>query len=340
MNKLDRKTRIQILHLLCEGQSIRAVTRLTGCSKNTVAKLLVSVGHACAAYQDKALRNLPCKHVQMDEIWSFIYAKNANVQKAKSAPDTAGDVWTWTAICADTKLLVSWFLGERDANAAAAFVGDLRDRLASRVQLTSDGHKPYLEAVEDAFGDKVDYAMLVKIYGSDPQAEIRYSPAKCIGAEKKPKIGSPDNKHISTSYVERNNLTMRMHMRRFTRLTNAFSKKVENHAAAIALHTMYYNFVRIHQTLKITPAMAAGVTDKLWEVSDIVTVLERWELANYKPEYNFVVRQYMIGKGHSVSVLWRGGEVDTIFGFEKEDDALQWIKEKSQAWLIEQKRAL
>jgi hypothetical protein len=235
-------------------------------------------------------------------------------------------------------LLVSWFLGDRDANAAAAFVGDLRDRLASRVQLTSDGHKPYLEAVEDAFGEHVDYAMLIKHYGSPPQAETRYSPAVCTGAEKKPKIGDPDSKHISTSYVERSNLTMRMHMRRFTRLTNAFSKKVENHAAAIALHTMYYNFVRIHQTLKVTPAMAAGVTKKLWEVSDIVEVLEQWELANFKPEYNFVVRQYRIGKGYSVSVLWRGGEVDTIFGFEREDDALTWIKEKSQGWLLEQRK--
>jgi IS1 family transposase len=337
MNKLDRKTRAQILHLLCEGQSIRAVTRLTGSSKNTVAKLLVEAGHACAAYQDKALRNLPCKRVQMDEIWSFVYAKNDNVKKAKNAPPEAGDVWTWTAICADTKLLVSWYLGARDTDAAMTFVGDLESRLANRIQLTSDGHRPYLTAVEAAFADQVDYAMLVKIYGADPQAETRYSPAKCIGAEKKPQIGKPDRDHISTSYVERQNLTMRMHMRRFTRLTNAFSKKLENHAAAIALHTMYYNFVRIHQTLRVTPAMAAGVSKTLWNVSDIVAMLEQWELANYKPEYNFVVRQYAIGKGHSVSVLWRGGEVDTIFGFEKEADALQWIKEKSQAWLIERR---
>jgi IS1 family transposase len=338
MNKLDRKTRAKILHLLCEGQSIRAITRLTGCSKNTVAKLLVEAGHACAAYQDKTLRNLPCKHVQMDEIWSFVYAKNDNVKHAKAAPATAGDVWTWTAICADTKLIVSWLLGARDTGAAVAFVGDLRDRLANRVQLTSDGHRPYLTAVDAAFGDDVDYAMLVKIYGADPQAEVRYSPAKCLGAEKKPKIGNPDPKHISTSYAERSNLTMRMHMRRFTRLTNAFSKKVENHAAAIALHTMYYNFVRIHQTLKVTPAMAAGVTAKLWEMDDLVAMLEQWELANYKPEHNFVVRKYDIGKGYSVSVLWRGGEIDTIYGFEREHDALEWIKSKSQAWLSEQKR--
>jgi IS1 transposase len=179
--------------------------------------------------------------------------------------------------------------------------------------------------------------MLVKHYGTPPQSETRYSPAICTGAEKRPKIGNPDAKHISTSYVERSNLTMRMHMRRFTRLTNAFSKRVENHAAAIALHTMYYNFVRIHQTLKVTPAMAAGVTDKLWEMNDLVAMLEQWELANQQPEYNFVVRKYDIGKGYSVSVLWRGGEVDTIFGFEAEYDALAWIREKSAKWLLDKK---
>jgi IS1 family transposase len=337
MNKLDRKTRAQILHLLCEGQSIRAITRLTGCSKNTVAKLLVEAGHACAAYQDKHLRNLTCQRVQMDEIWSFVYAKAANVKGAKAAPETAGDVWTWTAICADTKLIVSWLLADRTLDSALTFTHDLEGRLANRVQLTSDGHAPYLQAVDSAFSDQVDYAQLIKLYGADPQAEVRYSPAKCIGAKKKPVTGNPDNKHISTSYVERQNLTMRMHMRRFTRLTNAFSKKVENHAAAIALHTMYYNFVRIHQTLKVTPAMAAGVSDKLWEVSDIVEMLEQWELANFKPEYQFVVRQYMIGKGHSVSVMWRGGEVDTIFGFKTASEALDWIKQKSQSWLVDQK---
>jgi IS1 family transposase len=340
MNKLDRKTRAQILHLLCEGQSIRAVTRLTGASKNTVAKLLVSAGHACAAYQDKTLRNLSCKRVQVDEIWSFVYAKASNVEKAKAAPERAGDVWTWTAICADTKLLVSWLLADRSTNAAVEFVTDLRGRLANRVQLTSDGHKPYLEAVDEAFGEDVDYAMLVKHYGTPPQSETRYSPAICTGAEKRPKIGNPDAKHISTSYVERSNLTMRMHMRRFTRLTNAFSKKVENHAAAIALHTMYYNFIRIHQTLKVTPAMAAGVTDKLWEMDDLVGMLEQWEWANRQPEYNFVVRKYDIGKGYSVSVLWRGGEIDTIYGFETESDGLEWIREKSAVWLREQGKRL
>ncbi len=328
-----RKTRAQILHLLCEGQSIRAVTRLTGASKNTVAKLFVTAGHACAAYQDKALRNLPCKRVQMDEIWSFVYAKAGKVDKAKAAPEKAGDVWTWTAICADTKLLISWLLADRSTNAAVEFVTDLRGRLANRVQLTSDGHRPYLAAVDRAFGDDVDYGMLIKIYGSDPQAETRYSPGKYLGAKREVITGEPDHKHISTSYAERSNLAMRMHMHRFTRLTNAFSKKVENHAAAIALHTFYYNFIRIHQTLKVTPAMAAGVTDKLWEMDDLVEVLEQWELANQRPEYNLVVRKYDIGKGYSVSVLWRGGEIDTIYGFETEHDALEWIKEKSQSWL-------
>jgi IS1 family transposase len=338
MNKLDRKLRAQILHLLCEGQSIRAVTRLIGCSKNTVAKLLVEAGHACAAYQDKTLRNLTCKRVQMDEIWSFVYAKASNVKKAIAAPETAGDVWTWTAIDADTKLIVSWLLADRTLDSAMTFTHDLESRIANRIQLTSDGHAPYLQAVDTAFSGEVDYAMLIKHYGSPPQAETRYSPAVCIGAEKKPVSGNPDKKHISTSYVERHNLTMRMHMRRFTRLTNAFSKKVENHAAAIALHTMYYNFVRIHQTLKVTPAMAAGVSDKLWEMDDLVAMLEQWELSNFKPEYQFVVRQYMIGKGHSVSVMWRGGEVDTIYGFESEDGALQWIKEKSQGWLTDNRK--
>jgi IS1 family transposase len=337
MNKLDRKTRAQILHLLCEGQSIRAVTRLIGCSKNTVAKLLIEAGHACAAYQDKALRNLPCKRVQMDEIWSFVYAKAANVEKAKAAPASAGDIWTWTAICADTKLIVSWLLGSRDMDAALAFTHDLESRLANRVQLTSDGHRPYLQAVDAAFGGDVDYAMLIKHYGSPPQAETRYSPAVCIGAEKKPVSGNPDSEHISTSYVERSNLTMRMHMRRFTRLTNAFSKKVENHAAAIALHTFYYNFVRIHQTLKVTPAMAAGVSEKLWEMAAVVELIEQWEAANASSAVQFVVRKWGIGGGYYVQVIQRGHEIDNITGFDKEYEAVEWIKSKSPAWLLAHK---
>src|ERR1700688_2517541 len=268
MNKLDAKARAQILHLLCEGSSIRAITRLTGASKNTVTKLVVDAGHACAAYQDRVLRNLTSKRIQVDEIWNFIYAKNDNVRDAKAAPKSAGDVWTWTAIDADSKLLLSWLVGRRDTNSALRFMDDVKSRLANRVQLTSDGHRPYLQAVDAVFGEDVDYAMLHKIYGAEPGGEKRYSPAKCIGANKRRVTGNPDEKHISTSYAERANLTMRMHMRRFTRLTNAFSKKVENYAYAVALHFMYYNFVRVHQTLQITRAMAAGVTARLCESGD------------------------------------------------------------------------
>ena len=277
MNKLDRDTRAKILTLLCEGMSIRAITRVLGVGKNTVARLIIDAGVACAAYQDRVLRNLPCERVQVDEIWSFVYAKNANVSNAKAAPMTAGDVWTWTAICADTKLIASFYIGDRGYGCASAFIGDLKERLANRVQLTSDGHKSYLHAVEEHFGADVDYAMLVKIYGSEPHGEKRYSPAVCVGAEKKVIMGSPDPQHISTSFAERANLTMRMHMRRFTRLTNAFSKKLENHVCAISLHTMFYNFVRVHQTLKMTPAMAAGVTKRLWEMTDVVDLIDAWE---------------------------------------------------------------
>jgi IS1 family transposase len=278
MNKLDTKARAQILHLLCEGQSIRAVTRVTGASKNTVTKLLVDAGKACMAYHDANVRNVKAKRIQVDEIWSFTYAKEKNVATAKAAPADAGDTWTWTAIEADTKLIVSYFVGGRDGECAMWFMDDLASRLANRVQLTSDGHKAYLEAVEGAFGCDVDYAMLVKIYGSAPEsAKGRYSPAECTGARKEKIEGKPDPAHVSTSYVERNNLTMRMHMRRFTRLTNAFSKKVENHAYAVALHMMYYNFVRTHSKLRMTPAMAAGVADRLWEVTDIVALVEAEE---------------------------------------------------------------
>ncbi|WP_170149634.1 IS1 family transposase [Rhodoplanes roseus] len=277
MNKLDREQRARILHLLCEGSSIRAVTRLTGASKNTVTKLLVDAGTACAAYQDRVLRNLPCKRVQVDEIWSFIYAKQANVATAKAAGPDSGDVWTWTALCADTKLMVSFFIGDRTGTSARIFLDDLKERLAGRIQLTSDGHRAYVEAVDEVFGRDVDYGILQKIYGTTIESERRYSPAKCIGAEKELVKGCPDPAHVSTSYVERSNLTIRMHTRRFTRLTNAFSKKIENHACAVALHCMYYNFVRIHKTLKVTPAMAANVTNRLWEIGDVVDVLEAWE---------------------------------------------------------------
>ena len=282
MNRLDRSARAKILHLLCEGSSIRAVTRLTGASKNTVTKLLVDAGRASAAYQDRVLRNLPCKRVQVDEIWSFVYAKAGHVASAKAAPIDSGDVWTWTAICADTKLLASFYVADRGFRSASEFMKDLKSRLANRVQLTSDGHRAYLQAVERHFGDEVDYAMLVKRYGKDqsPSPERKYSPAICLGAEKKPVTGNPDPKHVSTSFAERANLTMRMNMRRFTRLTNGFSKKIENHACAIALHAMFYNFVRVHQTLKTKPAMAAGVTSRLWEMEDLVEMIEAFESRN------------------------------------------------------------
>ena len=278
MNKLDPADRARILHLLCEGSSIRAITRLTGASKITVSKLLCDAGKACAAYHDEHVRNLNSKRIQLDEIWAFIYAKQKNVADAKAAPDGAGDVWTWTAIDADTKLIASYFVGGRDGECAMWFVDDLRSRLANRVQITSDGHKAYLEAVEGAFGGDVDYAQLIKLYGtSSDNAKGRYSPADCTGIKKHRIEGKPDMAHVSTSYVERSNLTMRMHMRRFTRLTNGFSKKVENHAYAVALHMMYYNFVRVHQKLRVSPAMAAGVSERLWEVSDIVALIEAEE---------------------------------------------------------------
>lgn len=275
MNQLNLKARSQILHMLCEGSSIRAISRVSGVSKNTVTKLLVDAGRVCAEYQDKVFRNLTCKRIQVDEIWAFVYAKKKNVEKAKAAPEGAGDVWTWTAIDADTKLVLSWLVGGRDGEYAAAFMEDVSARLSHRVQLTSDGLKAYLTAVDDAFGPFIDYAQVIKLYGDAPEGvKGRYSPAKCVSIQKKHVSGKPDYKHISTSYVERQNLTMRMHMRRFTRLTNGFSKKVENHAHAIALHFMYYNFVKIHTTLQVTPAMEAGVTKKLWGMKDIVALLE------------------------------------------------------------------
>ena len=278
MKILDHKARSQILHLLCEGNSIRSVTRLTGASKNTVIKLMIDAGKACAAYHDANVKDLKAKRIQVDEIWSFTYAKQKNVAGAKSAPDGAGDTWTWTAIDADGKMIVSYFIGGRDGECAMWFIDDLRTRLASRVQLTSDGHKAYLQAVEGAFGGDIDYAILHKVYGNSPDsAKGKYSPAECIGTQKHRIEGDPDLKHVSTSYVERSNLTMRMHMRRFTRLANGFSKKVENHAYAVALHMMYYSFVKLHSKLRTSPAMAAGVSSKLWEIGDIVALVESVE---------------------------------------------------------------
>jgi IS1 family transposase len=259
------------------------------------------------------------------------------LRPSRSAPVEAGDVWTWTAIDADSKLLVSWYLGARDTDAAMHFLTDLRSRLANRIQLTSDGHRPYLQAVDSVFGNDVDYAMLNKIYGADPQGKKRYSPAKCIGAEKRKITGNPDAKHISTSYAERANLTMRMHMRRFTRLTNAFSKKMENHAATIALHSMFYNFVRTHQTLKVTPAMAAGVTDRLWEISDVVQVLEDFENQR-KAEPSFEIERERIGQGYFVRATLTNGATDTIYGFATEADADKWIRNESVVWLYERRK--
>lgn len=272
MKKLDNKKRARILHMLVEGNSLRATARMADVSRNTVDKLLRDVGAACLDYQDEHLRNLPCKRVQCDEIWSFVYAREKNVPKAKNAPETAGDVWTWTAIDADTNLVPCWHVGERDIPAAKAFISDLAGRLANRVQLSTDGHKPYLSAVEDSFGDDIDYACIVKLYGNvkaDGGTRQAPSGSVCIGTRKTVVSGDPEYNKITTSHVERQNLTMRMSMRRFARLTNAHSKKVENHMYALALHYMFYNFGRIHSSLKVTPAMAARVSDHIWSLEEI-----------------------------------------------------------------------
>lgn len=274
MNKLDATKRAQVISALVEGNSIRSTVRMTGVAKNTVAKLLVEIGSACSEYMNRVFVNLPCKRVQCDEIWSFVGCKEKNVTTEKFERDGyCGDVWTWIAIDADTKLVPCWLVGDRGAATARHFVDDLAGRLANRVQLSTDGYKVYLNAIENAFGSEIDYAMLVKVFGNSPEGEKRYSPAAVLGTKREIITGSPDPLHISTSYVERQNLTMRMSMRRFTRLTNAFSKKIENHVAAIALHYMHYNFCRIHQTLRVSPAMAAGVSARLWSITDLVALL-------------------------------------------------------------------
>jgi IS1 family transposase len=286
MNQLDIKTRAQIIGLLVEGNSMRSITRLVGCSINTVTKLLIDVGTACNQYQHETLRNLNCKRIQCDEIWAFVGSKEKNVPDERKGEYGYGDVYTWTGIDADTKLMVSYMVGKRDAECGALFMNDLASRLSHRVQLTTDGHKPYLEAVENAFGGDIDYARLVKMYGGDfKEGQVRYSPSEFVSSEKKVVAGDPDVKHISTSYVERQNLTMRMSMRRFTRLTNAFSKKVENLEHAVALHFMYYNFGRIHKTLRVTPAMEAGISDHVWsleEIAGLVTEAVAKKRGNYK----------------------------------------------------------
>ncbi len=274
MNRLPIQDQVKILGMLIEGLSLRATSRLADVSINTVTKLLVDAGSASADYQDRTLRNLECKRIQCDEIWAFVYAKEKNVPADKKGKFGYGDVWTWTALDAETKLVPSFMVGNRDAQAANLFIDDLKSRLASRVQLTTDGLKVYLEAVEGAFGADVDYSQLVKIYGPS-QEETRYSPAECIGCERKRIVGNPDPDHVSTSYVERQNLTMRMGIRRFTRLTNAFSKKVENHAYQVALHFMHYNFARVHTTLRVTPAMEAGVTDHVWTIEEMLSKIGR-----------------------------------------------------------------
>lgn len=275
MNRLDSQTRARIVACLIEGCSIRATVRMTGVSKNTVVKLLADLGTACATYHDEHVRKLRVRRLQCDEIWSFIGCKRKNASPEQKA-EGWGDTWTWVGIDADTKLVVSYLVGGRDAGWALDFMEDCASRIKGRVQVTTDAHRAYLEAVEGAFGMDVDYAMLQKIYGAPSDEEQRrYSPARCIGCELKVISGDPDPKHVSTSYVERQNLTMRMQMRRFTRLTNGFSKKVDNHRHAVALHYMHYNFCRVHQTLRVTPAMEAGIADHIWTVGDLVALLPK-----------------------------------------------------------------
>ncbi|MGA2761717.1 MAG: IS1 family transposase [Candidatus Cybelea sp.] len=271
MNTLANDERIRVVSALVEGNSIRPTSRMTGASRNTVTKLLVDLGTACMAYHDKHVRNVRVRRLQCDEIWAYVGAKAKNVSAEKKEIGW-GDVWTWVGIDADTKLVVSYLVGGRGADWAMDFMKDAASRIQGRVQITTDGHKAYLSAVEEAFGADVDYAQLHKIYGASLENEARYSPATCIGCEMKEVTGNPDPKHVSTSYVERQNLTMRMHIRRFTRLTNAFSKKIDNHAYAVALHFMYCNYVRIHQTLRVTPAMEAGLSDHAWTIEELVAM--------------------------------------------------------------------
>lgn len=282
MNKLSPEMRAAVLSCLVDGVSIRATSRITGVAKGTILRLLESAGAACAEYQNQVLWNLPCRRIQADEIWSFIFGRDRNIRPEvrDHSPSLVGSAWTWTAICSETKLMVSWYVGSRDVYSATEFVRDIAPRLAGRIQLTTDGLKLYVNAVDGAFGGEIDYAMLTKLYGpsgNDKSAETRYSPGRIKGVEKSVILGDPDEQHINTSYVERQNLTMRMGMRRFTRLTNAFSKKFENHCHAVSLHMFHYNFIRVHQTIRTTPAVAAGVTDRVWSLLDLVELIESRE---------------------------------------------------------------
>ena len=277
MNKLSVERRCRVVSALVEGNSIRATARMTDVSKPTILKLIAALGPVCAEYQDAALRGLTCRRIQCDEIWQFCYAKEKNVPASKRDTFGYGNVWTWVALDAETKLVPTWLVGPRDGRAAYAFMMDLAGRLRHRVQITTDGHRPYIEAIEAAFGMDVDFAQLIKVYGEDRDGPSRYSPGHCKACFDKVIQGDPNPAHVSTSYVERQNLTMRMNMRRFTRLTNGFSKKIENHGHAVAIHFMHYNFVRIHRSIRCTPAMKAGVSDTLWSVRDIVTLLEELE---------------------------------------------------------------
>lgn len=273
MNRLSIDKRTRVIAALVEGVSINAISRMTGVSKVTILRLLERIGCACAEYHNAAVRNLKVRRVQCDEIWAFVYAKQKNVTE-EQMQEGAGDCWTWTAIDADTKLIISYALGDRGIKTANFFMQDLASRISTKIQLTTDGHRVYVDAVENAFGSNIDYAMLVKIYGMpDSFTESRYSPATCIGCRTAAITGDPDPDHISTSFVERQNLTMRMGMRRFTRLTNGFSKKVENHGHSVALHFMHYNFCRIHKTLRVTPAMEAGLTDHVWTIEELINLL-------------------------------------------------------------------
>jgi IS1 family transposase len=274
MNRLPLAKRVQILGMLCEGSSMRAVSRLADVSINTVSRLLVDAGKACMAYHDGTVRNVKAQRVQCDEIWSFTYSKQANAPKTKGKIEGRGDTWTWTALDADSKLIITWLVGGCHSDSAYEFMTDLKDRLANRVQLTSDGLRAYVDAVGGTFGGDVDYAQLVKLYGPSSEGQRRYSPPVCIGAIREKRIGNPDPDHISTSYVERQNLTMRMSMRRFTRLTNGFSKKLENHVHMVAIYTVWYNFVRQHKAHKLSPAMAAGLSDKLWSMTDLAEMVD------------------------------------------------------------------